>query len=371
MSKVVAQHILWYLAEPERCLCLSLPQWQQLIWLLREAKLLSALTAAIERAGLLSQLPEYARRHLQSALVYADRQAQQIRFECAELQRVLANAGIAAVYLKGAAYTLANTLNSRGRICNDLDVLVAKSQLAAAEALLQQHGWRTDKLTAYDERYYRQWSHEIPPMMHINRGTVLDLHHNLYLPVSGRAADMTKFFSLTQPTSSAALVLKPEAMVLHSIIHLFTNEDMQSALRDVWDLYLLIKQFSSETFWQQLTSLAQQSGFSAELQHCCSALRYYLAPMLDPLTLQQCNSLANDGLWQRYFLLPALVPAHPLVSGWRQQLAKQMMYLRGHWLKMPLWILCKHLTIKAFFAVRDQLFGKYHFVAKRPPNQHW
>lgn len=371
MSTMAAQHILLYLAEPKRCLCLSLPQWQMLIWLLREAKLLSALTAAIERADLLNQLPAYARRHLQSALVYADRQAQQVRFECAELQRVFVNAGIEAVYLKGAAYALAQTLNSRGRICNDLDVLVAKSQLAAAENLLQQHGWRTDKLTAYDERYYRQWSHEIPPMMHINRGTVLDLHHNLYLPISGRAADMTRFLSLTQSTSSAALVLKPEAMVLHSIIHLFTNEDMQSALRDLWDLYLLITQFSSVAFWQQLISLADQSGFSAELKHCCSALRYYLAPVLDALTLQHCSNMANDGLWQQYILLPAMVPAHPLVCGWRQRLAKQMMYLRGHWLKMPLWILCKHLTIKAFLAGRDQLFGKYQFVAKRPPNQHW
>ena len=371
MTTLAAKQILLYLAEPERCGKLSLMQWQQLIWVLREAKLLSALASALIRAGLFSQIPAYAKQHLQSALVYADRQAQQIRYECSELQRVFVKAGIQALYLKGAAYVLAETTNYRGRICNDLDVLVAKSQLSAAEALLQQHGWRTDKLTAYDERYYRQWSHEIPPMMQIHRGTVLDLHHNLYLPISGRAADMSRFFRLSQKTSSEALVLKPEAMVLHSIIHLFTNEDMQSAMRDLWDLHLLINQFSSVEFWQQLAGIAEQSGFSTELRYCCSALRYYLLSALDPLTLQQCENIAAKGFMARYIVLPALAPAHPLVCGWRQSWAKKLMYLRGHWLKMPLWILLKHLTIKAFFAIRDQLFGKYQFAAKRPPNQHW
>jgi hypothetical protein len=371
MTALCAQQLLMYLAEPERCADLSLPQWQQLIWLLREAKLLAALAASLERRALCRQLPGYAKRHLHSALTYADRQSQQIRFECNELKRLLDDAGIPALYLKGSAYVLAGTANGRGRICNDLDVLVAKSQLADAEALLQKNGWRPDKLSDYDERYYRQWSHEIPPMVQIHRGTVLDLHHNLYLPISGRAADMARFFRLTQATVSGAMVLNPAAMVLHSIIHLFTNDDMQSGMRDLWDLYLLITQFSTTEFWHQLHGLAQVSGFCNELQYCLSALHYYLAPALDPLTLQQSVNGSSNGLWTRYIMLPALLPSHPLVCRWRHRRARQLVYLRGHWIKMPPWVLLKHLTIKTFFTARDQLFGKYQFAPKRPPNQHW
>lgn len=365
------QHLLYFLAEPKRCLDLTLKDWQQLIWLLREAKLLAALTASLERCDLMRQLPCYAQQHLRSALVYAERQTQQIRFECNELQRLFTNAGITALYLKGAAYTLAETVNARGRICNDLDILVTKSQLADAEMLLQKNGWRTDKLSDYDERYYRQWSHEIPPMVQIHRGTVLDLHHNLYLPISGRSADMAQFFCSAQKTLSNTLVLNPPSMVLHSIIHLFTNEDTSSAMRDLWDLYLLVTHFSSNDFWQELTSLAQHSGFDPELKYCLSALLHYLGSALDSLTLQQCKGSADSGIWTRFIMLPALVPDHPLTCKWRQRLAKQLIYLRGHWMKMPFPVLISHLSVKSFFSARDQIFGKYQFTAKKPPSQRW
>lgn len=371
MSEMTSQQLLYFLAQPRRCLNLSLKEWQQLIWLLREAKLLAALAASLDRCGLMSQLPSYAKQHLRSAVVYAERQAQQIRFECSELNLLFNRAGIPALFLKGAAYTLADTVNGHGRVCNDLDVLVPKPQLTDAEMLLQNNGWRTDKLNDYDERYYRQWSHEIPPMVQIHRGTVLDLHHNLYLPISGRSTDMAPFFSSAQRTLSGASVLKPPAMVLHSIIHLFTNEDTSSAMRDLWDLYLLLTHYSSSDFWQELNSLAQHSGFNPELKYCLSSLQHYLGAALDDLTLQQCSSVADNSIWTRYVLLPALVPEHPATCKWRQRLAKQLVYLRGHWMKMPFPILISHLTVKTFFAVRDQIFGKYQFAAKKPPNQHW
>lgn len=361
-----SKQILLYLAQPERCATLSLFEWQHLIWVLREAKLLAALAAVLERDNLLISLPVYAQRHLKSALVYADRQAQQIKFECQELQSVLLKAGIATIYLKGAAYTLADTPNSRGRICNDLDVLVSKAQLAEAEALLKQNRWQADELNSYDEQYYRKWSHEIPPLVHLLRGTVLDLHHNLYLPISGRAADMSIFFNLTSNTASGLSVLNPEAMVLHSIIHLFMNEETQSAMRDLWDIYLLISEYSSEAFWQKLHKLAQLTGFDIELKYCLTALSYYLGSELDPLSKKQCEIYFCNNWWVKNVLLPSLVPEHPLVCRPRHRWAKHLMYLRGHWLKMPVHVLSVHLFVKGFLGIRDALFGKHQFSPKRP-----
>ncbi|GGW53322.1 nucleotidyltransferase family protein [Alishewanella tabrizica] len=366
MLTISPQQLLLYLAQPERCLTLSLNNWQQIILLFREAKLLASLAAVLERHNLLVSLPEFAKRHLISSLVYADRQAQQIKFECRELQDTFIKAGIEPIYLKGAAYTLANTQNSRGRICNDLDVLVAKAELGASEALLKQHRWKTDKLNSYDERYYRKWSHEIPPMVHLLRGTVLDLHHNLYLPISGRAADMSIFFNLVIKTTSGATVLNPEAMVLHSIIHLFMNEETQSAMRDLWDLHLLISEFNSTDFWQKLHKLADSTGFNLELKYCLAALHHYLGPALDPMLRSYYEVNACNKLWVRNILIPALIPDHPLVCNWQHRWAKRLIYFRGHWLKMPTHILISHFVVKSFFGCRDALFGKYHFNSKGP-----
>jgi hypothetical protein len=373
MTPLDTRQLFQYLCKPELARTLSPTGWQQVILVLREAKLLASFCVVAEQCDVLQYFPPYARRHLISARVYADRQAQQIHFECSQLQQLFAAADIEVVFLKGAAYTLAQTANSAGRICSDLDVLVRREQLTQAETLLKQQSWRADPLTDYDQRYYRQWAHEIPPMVHLHRGTVLDLHHNVYLPVSGRAADMTLFFHQLQQTPAGVSVLAPPAMVLHSIIHLFTNEDTSSGMRDIWDLYLLLQQAECPAFWQQLVDLARQTGFYAELLHCLATLQHYFAldyyakaaAALSPLAAMQRS------VWRCHILPAAMVPEHPLVLCWRHKVAKQLVYLHGHWMKMPALILLKHLSVKSGLALRDKLFGKHHFAPKLPPNQHW
>jgi hypothetical protein len=177
---------------------------------------------------------------------------------------------------------------------------------------------------------------------------------------------MAIFFNLTSKTASGFSVLNPEAMVLHSIIHLFMNEETHSAMRDLWDIYLLISEYSSEEFWQKLHKLAQLTGFDIELKYCLTALSYYLGSELDPLSKKQCEIYFCNNWWVKNVLLPSLVPEHPLVCRPRHRWAKHLMYLRGHWLKMPVHVLSVHLLVKGFLGIRDALFDKHQFSPKRP-----
>ena len=52
-----------------------------------------------------------------------------------------------------------------------------------AEQLLLHAGWSHMKADEYDQHYYREWMHELPPLQHKERGTVVDLHHGI-LPVT-------------------------------------------------------------------------------------------------------------------------------------------------------------------------------------------
>jgi hypothetical protein len=88
-------------------------------------------------------------------------------------------AGGPVLLLKGAAYAAAGLPPAAGRLFSDIDLMVPKAQIATAEALLTFDGWVGSHHSAYDQRYYRQWMHELPPMTHIRRRTVLDLHHNI------------------------------------------------------------------------------------------------------------------------------------------------------------------------------------------------
>ncbi|GAA6184225.1 nucleotidyltransferase family protein [Aliiglaciecola sp. NS0011-25] len=369
-TKILFQLLL----SPRLGLTLTLSQWQNVIFIFRESKLLASLYHVALRDGSFDQYPEFAKRHLGSAQVYAKRQAQQILFEAVEFRLQLEQVGITAVFLKGAGYTLRNSLNSHGRVCSDIDVLVNKKDLSAAEAHLKNNRWQSEVLSDYDEKYYRQWAHEVPPLIHINRATVVDMHHNLYPPISGRTTNIDQFISSRLKTASGCFVLEPATTVMHSIIHLFANEDSSSWIRDLFDITLLIKEYESDDFWTSLIDLSKQTDFEFEFVCCMHALKFY--------TDISVPEIANDYIarykmtkiqvWlMNHAIIPAICPEHDLLLTAKIRWAKKLVYLRGHWIKMPFNVLIKHFAFKSFFAIRDQIMGKHHFDPKLPENPNW
>jgi hypothetical protein len=362
------------LLSPQVGMTYPISQWVDTLFVLREAKLLATLYHSAKRDGCLFDYPEYVQKHLFSAQVYASCQAQQIRFEAAELSHLFEQIGVTALFLKGAAYTLRDSVNSHGRICSDLDVLINQADIPIAEEHLRLNRWKSEVLDDYDEKYYREWAHEIPPLVHLNRGTVIDLHHNLYLPISGRTVAVNEFMSTKQKTQSGCFVLDPSATVMHSIIHMFANEDSSSWMRDLIDITFLIKEFEGQIFWQKLLDLVQKTDFEFEFVCCLHALLYYTDINL-PKNVQAFLLAFPFSRGQKWLLkhtiLPAISPEHDLILTTRIRFAKKIVYLRGHWIKMPPLVLLKHFAIKSFLAARDQIMGKHHFDPQLPKNPQW
>ncbi|GAA0857943.1 nucleotidyltransferase family protein [Aliiglaciecola litoralis] len=371
---ITTESIFELLLKPQVGLNYTLKQWQEMLFVLREAKLVASLYNSAMRHNCYQAYPDFIQQHLNSACVYAQRQALQIRFEAVELCKLLEEIDVTAIFLKGAGYTLRDSINSRGRICSDLDLLVNKQDIARAEAHLKLKRWKSQHLTDYDEQYYRQWAHEIPPLIHINRSTVVDMHHNLYPPISGRAVDIACFISSREKTQSGCFVLDPASTVMHSIIHMFANEDSSSWTRDLLDITLLVDEFQDSGFWQQLIHLAKQTKFEFEFISCLHALAHYSAiefPIEVANYMKQRNLTGSDRWLVENVIIPAIAPEHDHVVTKRIAFAKMMVYLRGHWIKMPAAILCKHFAVKTFLSLRDKLFGKHHFDPKLPKNPNW
>lgn len=361
--KVLSQDLIpAVLLDPSSAIGWTIPVWESAILILREEKLLATLYHLSIQQGVYSDHPEFVQRHLFSASVYAERQAKQIFYEATVLTKLLKKSGITPIYLKGANYALRHSNNSRGRICSDIDVLVKKDQINQAEALLIEQNWQSETLTEYDQKYYREWAHEIPPLMHPFRGTVLDVHHNLYLPISGRSPDIELFLSDLDYTADDLALLKIPQTVLHSIIHLFMNEDFSNGLRDLFDIYGLIKQYANEHFWDELFALAQQTGFLVELQYCLVALKVifqYETPSSIKNKLETYPLSGIQKLWAEHLFINAILPQHPLVVQRKQKICASLAYFRGHWVKMPKTVLAKHFIVKTYKQLLDQVLGKH------------
>jgi len=189
--------------QPQGLAALSLRQWDLLLRRLRASNLLGRMAV---QADAEAPVPAPVRPHWLAAQRLALHQRQAIRWECTHLAEALAPLGIPLVLLKGAGYALADQPAARGRLFGDVDLLVPRQALTQVEAALMLHGWSSRGTEAYDQRYYREWMHGLPPMVNHKRATVVDVHHNI-LPLSARCvpdAELLLADSVYDPTRSFA-----------------------------------------------------------------------------------------------------------------------------------------------------------------------
>ena len=255
------------LVHPEQVSTYALDEWDLLVRQARAAHLLARLFVVLKKKGLANSVPARPRSHFESAWIVAERQREAVHLEVAALRRVLGGLNVPMVLLKGAAYVAADLPAAEGRTLSDIDILVPKQALPAVESALMRSGWMTTNPDAYDQRYYRVWMHEIPPMQHLKRGTMLDVHHAI-LPESARIrADSEAMRIAAVPVDSAGdtFVLTPADMVLHSATHLFHEGETDKALRDLVDLDSLLLHFSAgrDAFWSSVARSCAAGGADA------------------------------------------------------------------------------------------------------------
>lgn len=344
-------------ARPGRVPPLAPAQWEPLLSVARRAGLSIRLARQLHDGPGLTAVPEAPRLHLASALLTGASIGRDMHTEVQRLQQALAAAQVRCVLLKGAAYLCADLPAARGRVFGDIDILVPQAGIGAVEAALMAAGWISHDSDAYNQRYYRQWMHELPPLTHVHRGSTIDVHHTITPPTSAFRVDGAALLAAAQPAApgSALWVLQPVDMVLHSAVHLFAEGEFDRGLRDLLDLRDLLLHFSAESadFWPQLFSRAQALGLQRPLHHALAQLARWLGDAVPPAYRGQVDALRPAWLprvLMGWLLGVALRPVHPLCHRPGEGLARWLLYVRSHWLRMPLRLLLPHLFRKAWMA---------------------
>ncbi|MCK7493540.1 MAG: nucleotidyltransferase family protein [Comamonadaceae bacterium] len=245
------------LLDPSRARSLPPVGWDLLLRQARRTNLAARLHDVLAAAGV--QAPPAARAHLLSARRVADAQRARMRWELRCVAEALGGVTPHCVVLKGGAYLALDLPLAASRLYGDLDILVPRDALPAAEVALLVNGWEVEPLSAYDEQYYRRWMHELPPMVHRVRGTALDLHHTL-LPLTSRTPLRTAalFESLVPlPAWPGLSAFAPPDLLLHSAAHLFHEGEFGNALRDLFDLDSLVRHHGGDAaYWDRLVERA-------------------------------------------------------------------------------------------------------------------
>ena len=374
MSGTANQLLLNALRQPQDLASYEPSQWDHVMPRARRAGVFARLAMELFDRDLYSMVPRRVCEHLEAMRVVAVEHNRIVRWEVNRITQALCTIDTPVVLLKGAAYVMTGLPPSRGRLVSDVDILVAKEKLNDVEAALIDHGWEPVKLDPYDQRYYRKWMHELPPLQHKDRLTVIDVHHTI-LPETSRLKPDPKLLlnsarailPLTGPLyPDAALllesarkvdgfelkVLAPQDMVLHTSVHLFQDGEVAGGLRDLTDINDLLRHFAEheDSFWDGLVPRAAQLGLERPLFY---ALRYAKRLLHTPIPdrVDQAIQAGSppvpvvalmDALVER-----AMIPEGPDGAPRLHHIARWLLYVRSHWLRMPLHLLASHLARKA------------------------
>jgi hypothetical protein len=327
-------------------------EWDLCLRQARHARILARLCVLLDQARILPTVPPKVHQHLEAARTVADQHERILRWEVNRLEQALGPLRIPVILLKGAAYVLAALPPAGGRLYSDVDILVPKEHLALVESTLLRHGWQVAKLDKYDQRYYRKWMHELPPLTHKERGTMIDLHHNI-LPETGRLhPNPQALLEAARPVAGTIFsILAPADMVLHSAAHMFQDGELGGSLRDLADLDGLLRHFGKDIgFWDGFVSRGRQLDLSRPMFYALRyAQQFFETPvpqtvMADAMQYAPAAAILSlmDSLVRR-----ALIPVAPDCTPWDTDLARWLLYVRSHWLRMPPLLLARHLFKKA------------------------
>lgn len=309
--------------------------WDGVISVARAEALLSTLAHQLKAAD----LPESVAALFTDLRASSDLARQQALWEGEMARRALTPLGINFVLLKGTAYAAADMRCANGRQIGDLDIMVAVHELARAENALLAAGWEWVKPDPYDDAYYRDHMHELPPLIHEDRDRMIDVHHTI-LPVTHRSTpDAIAMMAEAVKLESGLRILAPTDMACHCAAHMMADGDLQGGLRNLWDFHCLTRDFAAADaeFWRDLDARAKAHGLGGAVRQAGRLARDLYGCVIP-------ERWKEPGRADRWFLRRLLAR-----DDWGRPtrwFIQQAFYIRSHWLRMPPLMLAKHLWTK-------------------------
>ncbi len=307
--------------------------WTALISMARAEQLIGTLAMRLKS----EPVPPKVAAILQDARLNADYQRRSALWEADCARRALAGYEGKVLLLKGTAYLAAGLKAGEGRHIGDLDIMVAQADLPQVEAALLAAGWEWVKPDPYDDAYYRDHMHELPPLIHKERDRMIDVHHTVLPLTARRRPDAAAMLAQAERLANDLHILSPADMVCHSAAHLFADGELDGGLRNLWDVHCLLTQFDDPAFWPQLAERADHHQLNKPVRRAVRLAHQLYGTTIPPQ-------------WQGWHWLDRCYVARLTArDGWgrpTRKLIRLLFYIRSHWLRMPPLMLARHLWTK-------------------------
>ncbi len=344
--------LLKVLKNPVTMLDLDIKGWNSVLFEAQMLKLRGRLANDASELGLLEKLPSKVQKIFINAKIEAESGQRKIMWEVNRIRRALFEFEEKIILVKGSAY-IAKGLNcAAGRTSVDIDILVAKKNLDIVENHLFIAGYGSQTMSEYDQLYYREWGHELPPLLHPDRMVEVDVHHTILQVTNKLSPNIDTIINAAEQLEDNIYLLCREDMLLHSIVHQFVDGTVKASLRNLLEQSDMIKEFSLDPdFWQRFMDRAEELNFSRPVFYCLHYCKYFLNTNIPDNVMIRAQKSAPGPLIRKLMdmmIFRVMVPFGENRSKLSDYLATNGLYMRSHLLRMPPVMLATHLTRKLY-----------------------
>ncbi len=263
--------------------------WRRVLRLARANRLVGAVFDGLDRAGLLSELPEDVRKGFEGDYFQQVAGIRSALDLAAGLAGSFSAAGVELVILRGPALGLTVYPRPFLRPFSDLDLLVGREDLPRARQLLEAAGLRPPPGT-FPDRYFERW-HLHLPYNHPETGLPVELHWALDHPYTLSLIEYRELFAKSRTVrfeGQPIPVLAPEDRVLTLALHLVKHcpflpelleeDDLPSILlRGRWLLWVLdlrraIVPAGEQLDWEAIAEKARRRHLERETSAALAAV---------------------------------------------------------------------------------------------------
>ena len=260
--------------------------------------LTGALVASLKEMQLWSTLPEQLQAYLDCIDSTYRRHLTAVRQECEYICRLLSADNIEHVLLKGAAQLFngaASPITTRYMV--DVDILISPEQLAQAQALLKTHGYH-EQADRFDVTPLKH--HHCAPLIRDGGPCFVELHSEALKQSVDEVLSTDEVWRNCQKLNVSADVTSKQLTATHQVIMAIAHSELSDGnhhqnrvdLRQLFNVYQLIKHFENDIDWPEVVE-----GFSQAQQHTVLStfvyqLRYFFA-LTTPIT-EKSNSEAEQ-----------------------------------------------------------------------------
>lgn len=338
---------------------LSPREWEHTVRLARASDMSGRLAELLCHHEIEGSLPAGVRRYVIAWRTITQKLEADLALELDELRGTLGHLGFEPILLKGAAYVANREPWAKGRHFSDIDLLVPHEQISEVERALFARGWiTTHRDDPYTQRYYREWMHEIPPLTHALRGTTIDLHRAITPKIGRIKSPMDPLLDEAQPVQDQPGFrrLSDIDQLLHCATHIFIDTEIPKGLRDLFDFNAMLERSAANTVTAQaaIVERAEQLGLGRMLYYAWFHAHRLMGAVAPPARVEAFAPVRPVRVLMTGIYTRALPPTHPLCSNVLASASRTAILARGHWLRMPLPMLVRHLAKKLKDAAKTE-----------------